>query len=703
MKDKARKHHAAPTHQNNQQKHPGAKQLFTRDAVTSPLWVFLCIWGSLVFWELVVRFTSNIPFWNAGLVFIALYGASLAGLFTAICALLPRRAAYITAGGLLTATGAIYIVQMFYYSIFNTYATTFSILNGTQALQFGETIWGQLAKVWPWVLCMLLPLVAWWAFGLRLPHRRTPAMAGLALALCLLLQFGGTALLPAFGSGLLTPYDYYHNGQSIGPTVNKLGLYTGIRRDVWNLLFSGSSGTPTPPTNKPTSRPSTTPPASSSSTPQTSGGQEEEPPQRVLGPNVLDIDLAALAETEENQTIADIHRYFVGVEPTMQNEYTGLFEGYNLITITAESFAPYAIDPERTPTLYKMMTEGMNFSNFYVPLWDSSTLDGEYAICQGLVPRQGVWSMMITGDQRHTLPFTLGNQFLDQGYATYAYHNHNAEFYNRTVSHPNMGYDFKALNAGLELESAAVWPESDLEMVDVTTAEFIGDGSTPFHVYYLTVSGHQPYEYWNAMSQKNWDTVEDLPLSNQGKAFLACNVELDRALELLLQRLEEAGIADKTVIALTADHPPYPLQAEGMSELAGYYIDYQFEYFRNSFFLYTPGMQPMEVDKPCSSLDILPTLSNLFALPYDSRLLAGRDILSDAQPLVMLANRAWITDRARFDAYNGIVTNLDEENPVDDEYVQRIHQELADRFTYSARILDTDYYAWLFPHASDGG
>ncbi len=422
----------------------------------------------------------------------------------------------------------------------------------------------------------------------------------------------------------------------------------------------------------------------------------EEPPPRVPEPNMLDIDLAALAEAEENEAIAQLHRYFSRVRPTWQNDYTGLFEGYNLITITAESFAPYAVDAERTPTLYKMINEGMNFTNFYTPLWDASTIDGEYVLCQGLVPKQGVWSMMISGEGGHTLPFTLGNQFLAQGYNTYAYHNHDAEYYNRTVSHPNMGYDFYALGAGLELESAAYWPESDEEMVDVTTEEFIAGGKTPFHVYYLTVSGHQPYGVWNAMSQKHWDAVADLPLSDQGKAYLACNMELDRALELLLQRLEQAGIADKTVIALASDHPPYPLQAEGMSELAGTPIDYQFEYFRNTFFIYTPGMQPVQIDKPCSSLDVLPTLSNLFALPYDSRLLAGRDILSNAEPLVMMANRGWITDRARFNAYLGVVESLDAENPVDSAYIERINGELAERFHYSTRILDTDYYALLF-------
>ena len=70
-----------------------------------------------------------------------------------------------------------------------------------------------------------------------------------------------------------------------------------------------------------------------------------------------------------------------------------IFKGKNLIFITAESFSDMAIDPEYTPTLYKLKTEGYNFTNFYNPIWGVSTLDGEYVNLLSLVPKPGVWSM----------------------------------------------------------------------------------------------------------------------------------------------------------------------------------------------------------------------------------------------------------------------------------------------------------------------
>lgn len=99
-------------------------------------------------------------------------------------------------------------------------------------------------------------------------------------------------------------------------------------------------------------------------------------------------------------------------------------------------------------------------------------------------------------------------------------------------------------------------------------------------------------------------------------------------MELLLERLEEAGELDNTVIALAGDHYPYGLSSSEISEFRGHQIDETYELYKSTFILWTPGMEPETVDKLSSNMDILPTLSNMFGLEYDSRLLMGRDIFS---------------------------------------------------------------------------
>ena len=158
-------------------------------------------------------------------------------------------------------------------------------------------------------------------------------------------------------------------------------------------------------------------------------------------------------------------------------------------------------------------------------------------------------------------------------------------------------------------------------------------------------------------------------------------------------RLEEAGIEEKTVIAVAADHYPYGLENSEISEFLGHDADTQFELYKSCFLLYVPGMEPVTVDKYCSTLDILPTLSNMFGLEYDSRLLMGRDIFSDAEPLVVFSSKNWITDKGCFEADKGEFTAHDSSSGENyDDYVNSVNSRVANMFKISAEILDKDYY-----------
>jgi len=206
------------------------------------------------------------------------------------------------------------------------------------------------------------------------------------------------------------------------------------------------------------------------------------------------------------------------------------------------------------------------------------------------------------------------------------------------------------------------------------------------------VSGHQFYTFGgNYIAQKNRELVEHLPYTTAGRAYLATQIELDRAMKLLLQRLEDAGVAERTLIVLSADHYPYGLTREEIEDLAGHRVGRNFELHRSSLIIYSPGMQPEVVDRPVSSLDIIPTLSNLMGLEFDSRLLMGTDAFSDADPLVIFNNRSFITDKGRYDSGTREFVP-DDGVEVADDYQQLVSDEIDRRFYYSAKILDEDYY-----------
>jgi len=287
----------------------------------------------------------------------------------------------------------------------------------------------------------------------------------------------------------------------------------------------------------------------------------------------------------------------------------------------------------------------------------------------------------------------MGNQLNRLGYLTLAYHNHTYTFYNRHLSHPNMGYTFTGIRGGLVLPRN-VWPNSDFEMMQATVDEFINN--EPFHAYYMTVSGHLEYNFTgNVMASDNRHYVQHLDMSEAAQAYIATQIELDRALEYLLYRLNEAGIAERTLFVLSTDHYPYGLTGTpAFYEFLGREIDRQFEVYKNYLIIYAQGMRPMTIDKPASSLDIIPTVSNLLGLEFDSRLLIGRDIFSDSDPLVIFMDRSFITANGRRFRNNEFVPNPGV--VVDEFYVDYIRAVVDAKFTVSASILDLDYYRIVF-------
>ena len=86
-------------------------------------------------------------------------------------------------------------------------------------------------------------------------------------------------------------------------------------------------------------------------------------------------------------------------------------------------------------------------------------------------------------------------------------------------------------------------------MVEATIDEYIN--RQPFNIYYMTISGHMPYTGGgNAMAVRNQDQVKDLPYSQATKDYLAATYELEKGMTYLIQRLEEAGLAEKTLIVM---------------------------------------------------------------------------------------------------------------------------------------------------------
>ena len=426
----------------------------------------------------------------------------------------------------------------------------------------------------------------------------------------------------------------------------------------------------------------------------------------VYQPNVMDLDFAQLAQTAGNKLIANVHQYVGSLTPSLKNAYTGLLAGKNLIFISAEALCKEVIDPELTPTLYRLANEGIRFDDYYQPKWGAGTTSGEFSNLTGLVPTSGGSCMVEPGQQNMFL--LLGKQLQKLGYASAAYHNNDYKFYNRHRTHTNLGYDiFMGYGNGMEEGVTGQWPQSDLEMMEFTIPQHLDQ--TPFSLYYMSVSGHSTYTIKeNAMARKNYDEVNAFAQktgktwSEPVKCYMAANLELEKAMAYTLDTLEKAGILEDTVIVISPDHFPYGLEntkspqgGNCLEELYGPISKGQHDH--NVLSIWSPCLEELDLvaDSPTYSLDILPTVSNLFGLDFDSRLLVGRDVLSTAEPLVLWPNFCWKTDRGYYDASSGTFLPAPGAQPVDEAYLQRIKAAVQNKIRYSQQVIDLNYFNYF--------
>ncbi len=441
-------------------------------------------------------------------------------------------------------------------------------------------------------------------------------------------------------------------------------------------------------------------------------GKKTSGKKAAVAPNALDIDFAALAKTTDG-TWAALDQYVASQTPSLRNDMTGLFEGYNLIFISAEALSAEAIREDTTPTLYRMATKGIQFTDYYQPA-SAGTTGGEYLNLFGMLPTDSGASVIDTIDHNNymTMGFTLNRL----GYEGWMFHNNDYTYYSRDLTHNMLGYNhgFIGYGNGMEAWVELVWPESDLEMVKGTWENLygeLGDAKHPFNVYYMSVSGHSLYSKdVNAMSERYWDEVEDLPYSEEVRAYLAANIDLDRAMEYLIGQLEKRKIARRTVIVIAADHFPYGLDDESLgslpvlSELYGHDVSSLLDRDHNRLIIWSGALEkrkePLVVDTPTSSMDILPTLLNLFGAEWDSRLLPGRDVFSDRPPLVFDLNYDWKTDLGTYLSDTGTFTPV-EGAEVPEGYVEAMHNVVSDKISYCTAVLDSDYFRHVFGEPED--
>ncbi len=691
-------------------------RIYKHDLIRALYFPFLAVWLELILHIYMQNDLKYMPIY-------ILFGLSFGLVVGALMSLLKGRAAKWISNIISFATAIVFGAEFVAKVILQEYYGV-SIL-GTAAENhledYADKVYAAIGNNILILLLMLLPPIVFFFFTLKIKPRRSPyAVTGAVILAAALHIFARCSVNLVDWKTDYGPAYYYGKDTGLNEQVEQLGLITMLRQDVQHI-FKPAEGEDlnlddnpvvVPPRPGTDPEPTTPDVPVNPTDPDVPGGQDTPVPVYVdRSPNVLNVDLVALASDSSNKEIKELANYFNNLTPTNKNEYTGMFKGYNVIFISVEGLSGYAIDPTLTPTLYKMQHEGFYFTNFYTALHYTSTSNGECQHLLGLYPKDGnPISMKRSGEVKMNAYFSLAQQLGREGYVNLAYHNNENNLYGRAASHTNLGYDYRYMGHGMGGEYSSsgkmLWPQRDSYMAEITVGDYV-NLSAPFNVYYMTISGHTPYS-WNWVAKQYKDILEPYSWSEKTKAYVATVIEFDRMMEVLLKSLEDAGKLDNTLIIAAPDHIPYS-DTDVLDELAGKSFganetlakslsekNLDTEIYRSCAIVWSHSMtEPVVVDKVTCQVDLLPTVSNLLGLSYDSRMLAGKDAMCEDEGMVIFHSKSWRTDSGFYNALTQTFTPAPGVTMTEDEqaeYVSYMKKYAANKLNMTAKIIENDFY-----------
>ena len=397
---------------------------------------------------------------------------------------------------------------------------------------------------------------------------------------------------------------------------------------------------------------------------------------------------------EDPEELEELDELYSETTTNEENNYTGIFEGKNVIFLQLEGMDSWLLNETDTPTLYKLMQESINFENHYSYYnGGGSTFNSEFAVNTGFITpisyTENAYSF-----NTNTFTYSLANMFSASGYSVNAFHMNTGEYYQRSLNYSNWGYDnYYSLLDLNDYDDDDLTYELDRELIlDETFYNAMFEGDEPFLHYIITFTPHTPFTTSKGVGkllaeyEYGEDNIPDLSEEECAKLMAS---ETDYMVELLLQALEDNDLLDDTVIVAYADHYLYTLSDKSILEQ---YKNTDNNLINNTpFFIWSSDIEPETVTKVNSQLDILPTVLNMFGYEYITDYYIGNDIFDpDYTGYVFFDDYSWYDGNVYVE--NGVVTYSATDNSEDSSVVLSLNNTINRLIRKNDLTLKYDYF-----------
>ena len=375
------------------------------------------------------------------------------------------------------------------------------------------------------------------------------------------------------------------------------------------------------------------------------------------------------------------------------NTMTGAFAGKNVVLVLMESMDDWMITPEDTPTLYRLMGEGVTFTDFYTPGYGTArTINSEFCVNTGIyLPTNGNYVFdYVTNSYEQS----FASQMTANGYSAEVFHYNDGSFYSRDVFEEAMGYNAYNSYAAYTDDENALYDDNLLFDIPELKQLFFREGQT-FNTI-ITRSAHLSYKYNEVLSHyalKQYPEYRGKYGSEEEDCARVKAKLVDDLFARLLQELEAAGQLENTVIIGVTDH--YTYGYKDMEELYTHSgVDDTLLLEKTPCFVWSADCSAQQVDKTLDTADFLPTMLNLLGIdsPYDY---LGQDAFDPSyEGYALFPDGSWIHNGVVYKTTGKIgmvlVNNSGEEVP--EAHIQKMNEKVMEFIRVSNLLLTSDYY-----------
>ena len=581
------------------------------------------------------------------------FGALWAGILTGITRALPLPAGRIFFGIGYFLSVAYSAVQTGYYILFREMMWVTEFRYASEGSAFFEVLLQYPLFWWLFLIALLVHgIVLVWKFPVRKVCWEKTTVAALSAAVCIM----GALLLPE--AVFLHDRDVRYAGSDYGRAQSAEAAYTNMFNTHRLYQVCGIYQTAV----------------------------------KDIYTNNIYPALPAYQAAQE-KAVEEIDAYFEARGEQADNEMTGLFEGKNVVLVLMESMDDWALG-EHTPTINRLMDEGINFANFYTPGYGGvRTFNTEFCTNTGsfLTTTGGYAFDYVTNDYRQS----LANQLTDLGYSANVYHYNTPTFYSRGEFSPAMGYGEYISYEDYVTEQTKDDLYDDQFLFDnaAVSESFFREG--PKLNFIITRSAHLSYKYNEVLSHwglKQYPQYRGMTGNEEEDCMYLKARLVDDMFARLLEELEAHGELEDTVIVAYTDHYSYGFKnVDLMMERSG--VEDLLLLEKTPCFIWSADGPDMDIEKTLNTSDLLPTLLNLMGIdsPYSY---IGQDAFDDSYAgYALFPNGSWVSNGVAYSASSKQIISLKPGKTMSQEQIQKM-AELLNKFVYiNNLILETDYYA----------